>query len=130
VSTSLFHLDTRPNGSSIIAVHGLNPRSKPDDGHAWDTWRKPEGPSSRLWLRDDLPAKAPEARIFLYEYNSKLIYGGEKALFIQKADDFLEDIRIQRKKVNKLACMKYTFVDLSRFYIAPLSSSAIAWVVS
>lgn len=42
----------------------------------------------------------PEARIFLYVYNSKLIYGGEKELFIEKADDLLNDIRNQRKKVR------------------------------
>ena len=82
-------------------VHGLNPRSKLDEEYAWDMWRKPEGPLGRLWLRDDLLAKALEARIFLYQYNSKLIYGGEKALFIQKADDLLEDIRIQWWKVRK-----------------------------
>lgn len=45
--------------SSIVAVHGLNPHSKPDEQHAWDTWRKPAGPAGRLWLRDDLPKVAP-----------------------------------------------------------------------
>jgi hypothetical protein len=83
----------------IIAVHGLNPWSKPEEEHAFDTWRKPVGPDGRLWLRDDLKDKAPEARVFLYQYDSKLIWGGDKAAFILKADEFLEAIRVQRRKV-------------------------------
>lgn len=88
-------------GADIIAVHGLNPRSIPDTDHAWDTWRKPSGEKGRLWLRDDLPKYAPYARIFLYQYNSKLVYGGDKARFIDKANDLLEALRIERKKDEK-----------------------------
>lgn len=80
-------------------MHGLNPRSVPEADHAWDTWRKPSGDNGRLWLREDLPKYAPHARIFLYQYNSKLVYGGDKARFIDKANDLLEDLRIERKKV-------------------------------
>ena len=80
-------------------MHGLNPRSVPEADHAWDTWRKPSGDKGRLWLRDDLPKYAPYARIFLYQYNSKLVYGGDKARFIDKANDLLEALRIERKKV-------------------------------
>ena len=61
--------------SSIIVVHGLNPRSKKDTAHAWDTWCTPPGPQGRLWLRDDLPQYVPESRIFLYEYNSTVRMG-------------------------------------------------------
>lgn len=85
--------------SSIVAVHGLNPHSKSDEEHAWDTWRKPAGPAGRLWLRDDLPKVAPRSRIFLYEYNSTLVYGGDKGRFIDKANDLLEALRAERKKV-------------------------------
>lgn len=81
-------------------MHGLNPRSSSDAQHAWDTWRKPDGESGRLWLRDDLPKYTPKARIFLYEYNSKLIYGGDKARFIDKANALLEAVHLERKKVN------------------------------
>jgi hypothetical protein len=83
--------------SSIIAVHGLNPRSKNDIDHAWDTWRTPSGPQGRLWLRDDLPQHVPETRIFLYEYNSTAVYGKDKDTFIGKANELLEAIRIERR---------------------------------
>ena len=80
-------------------MHGLNPRSVPEADHAWDTWRKPSGDKGRLGLREELPKFAPYARIFLYQYNSKLVYGGDKARFIDKANDLLEALRIERKKV-------------------------------
>jgi triacylglycerol esterase/lipase EstA (alpha/beta hydrolase family) len=82
--------------SSIVAVHGLNPRSKNDRDHAWDTWRKPSGFRGRLWLRDDLPQHVPETRIFLYEYNSTAVYGKDRDTFIGKANELLEAIRIER----------------------------------
>ena len=82
--------------SRIIAVHGLNPRSKNDRDHAWDTWRKPPGPQGRLWLRDDLPRHVPETRIFLYGYNSTAVYGKDRDTFIGKANELLEAIRIER----------------------------------
>jgi hypothetical protein len=81
---------------SIIAVHGLNPRSKKDADHAWDTWRTPAGPQGRLWPRDDLPQHIPESRIFLYEYNSTAVYGKDRSTFIDKANDLLEAIRTER----------------------------------
>ncbi|KAI0448300.1 hypothetical protein F5B21DRAFT_155524 [Xylaria acuta] len=81
----------------IIAVHGLNPRSKADDEHAWDTWRTPAGPKGRLWLRDDLPRHLPDARIFLYQYNSTAVYGKDRSTFVDKANAFLESIRLKRK---------------------------------
>src|SRR5436190_22233001 len=83
---------------SIIAVHGLNPRSKKDADHAWDTWRTPAGPQGRLWLRDDLPQHVPESRIFLYEYNSTAVYGKDRDTFIGKANELLEAIRIERRR--------------------------------
>jgi triacylglycerol esterase/lipase EstA (alpha/beta hydrolase family) len=81
---------------SIIAVHGLNPRSKNDADHAWDTWRTPAGPDGRLWLRDDLPQYVPESRIFLYQYNSTAVYGKDVSTFIDKASELLEAIRVER----------------------------------
>ncbi|CAM1505036.1 Fc.00g106730.m01.CDS01 [Cosmosporella sp. VM-42] len=85
----------------IIAVHGLNPKSKVDSDHAWDTWRTPAGEDGRLWLRDDLPKFLPDARIFLYEYDSTLAYGKDRSTFIDKANMFLEAIRIRRKGVEQ-----------------------------
>lgn len=77
-------------------MHGLNPRSKNDADHARDTWQKPTGPQGHLWLRDDLPKQLPEARIFLYEYNSTAVFGKDKSTFIDKANELLEAIRIKR----------------------------------
>lgn len=84
----------------IIAVHGLNPRSKDDAAHAWDTWRTPSGPQGRLWLRDDLPPSVPESRIFLYQYNSTAVYGKDRSTFIDKANELLEAIRMERDDVE------------------------------
>lgn len=78
---------------SIIAVHGLNPRSKDDARHAWDTW---SGSNGSLCLRDDLPKSLPESRIFLYEYNATAIYGRDRSTFLDKASELLEAIRIER----------------------------------
>ena len=58
----------------------------------WSFWR--------LWLRDDLAKHTPESRIFIYEYNSSYIFGGEKARFIDKADELLEDLRLERRAVS------------------------------
>ena len=57
------------------------------------------GAAGRLWLRDDLPMVAPRSRVFLYQYNSTLVYGGDKGRFIDKANDLLEALRAERKKV-------------------------------
>jgi triacylglycerol esterase/lipase EstA (alpha/beta hydrolase family) len=49
-----------------------------------------------LWLRDDLPQYTPDARIFLYEYNSTAVYGQDRSTFIDKANELLEAIRAER----------------------------------
>jgi len=86
--------------ATIIAVYGLNPRSKNDTDHAWDTWRTPSGPQERLWLRDDLPQYIAESRIFLYGYNSTAVYGQDRDTFIGKANELLKAIRIERDEVE------------------------------
>lgn len=78
-------------------MHGLNPRSKNDADHAWDTWRTPPGPTGRLWLRDDLPQHVPGSRIFLYQYNATAVYGRDRDTFIGKANELLEAIRVERE---------------------------------
>ncbi|KAK5652162.1 hypothetical protein OQA88_10804 [Cercophora sp. LCS_1] len=87
-----------PAKVDIFAVHGLNPRSKKDADHAWDTWRTPAGPRGRLWLRDDLPQHIPSSRIFLYQYNSTAVYGRDRTTFVDKANDLLEAIRAEREE--------------------------------
>ncbi|KAH9204094.1 hypothetical protein DL95DRAFT_398802, partial [Leptodontidium sp. 2 PMI_412] len=84
----------------IVAVHGLNPKSKSQREHALDTWRTPAGDEGRLWLRDDLPTTLPTARIFLYEYDSTVVYGQDYRTFNDKANSLLEDIRLARDDEN------------------------------
>ena len=86
----------------IVAVHGLNPRGKHDDEHAFDTWRTPAGKDGRLWLQHDIPSDAPSARIFLYEYNSKMVYGGTKGDFVDTANQFLDALYHERKNVRPI----------------------------
>ncbi|CAG9943269.1 unnamed protein product [Clonostachys rosea f. rosea IK726] len=81
----------------IIAVHGLNPRNKKDEAHAWDTWRSAGG---RLWLRDDLPKMLSDARIFLYRYKATAVYGSDQGTFLDKADELLEAIRAERDDIQ------------------------------
>ena len=86
--------------SSIVAVHGLNPRGKPTSEHATDTWTQPKGKDGYLWLRDELPKTCPQARVFLYEYNSSLVFRQTKESFVLKANDLLDALRSKRKHVN------------------------------
>lgn len=84
----------------MVAVHGLNPRSKKAADHAWDTWRTPPGPDGHLWLRDDLPQYIPDSRIFLYEYDATVVYGKDRDTFIGRANGLLEAIRIKRDETE------------------------------
>lgn len=45
-----------------------------------------------------MPETAPEARIFLYEYDSTAVYSKDQSSFSEKANDLLEEIRIARRK--------------------------------
>ena len=90
---------TKFNPLSIVAVHGLNPFNNPD--HAFDTWRKPKGNDGKLWLRDYLPKDVPNARIFLYKYNSNPVFGATKERFVHQANDLLEGIHIERIEVRR-----------------------------
>ncbi|KAF4456852.1 Ankyrin repeats (3 copies) family protein [Fusarium austroafricanum] len=87
--------------ADIIAVHGLNPRSKNETNHVWDTWRTPAGPEGKLWLRDDLPKLVPNARVFVYEYDSTVVYGTNNFTFVDKANSLLEAIRIKQMGQGK-----------------------------
>lgn len=77
-------------------MHGLNPRSKSEADHAWDTWRTPSGSEGHLWLREDLPALVPGARIFLYQYDAAAAYGTDKGNFHDKASSLLEAVDVKR----------------------------------
>ncbi|PKY00736.1 lipa and NB-ARC domain protein [Aspergillus campestris IBT 28561] len=60
---------TPPENSKIdfIFVHGLNPRGRND--HPFETWTHPNG---TFWPRDFLPLDVPQARVFVYGYNSNI----------------------------------------------------------
>lgn len=71
----------------------MNPKSKDDEAHALDTWTE----NGRLWPKDDLPKRLPDARISLYTYNSSAVYGGSQATFADKANELLETIKCDRE---------------------------------
>ncbi|KAH6673516.1 hypothetical protein B0J14DRAFT_50153 [Halenospora varia] len=78
----------------IILVHGLNPKNKDGEEHAFNTWK---GKNGRLWPRDDLPKKIPDSRISLYIYDSSAVYGSSQSTFMDKAYELLESIRCSRE---------------------------------
>lgn len=62
--------------------------------HANNTWREPR--SGRLWLKDDLPAVTPLARIFAYEYDASAVFGEDQETFVKGATRLLDDLRMKR----------------------------------
>jgi hypothetical protein len=77
----------------VVAIHGLNPFNQQD--HELRTWEK----NGNLWLRDEFKNVFPRARILLYGYNSSPAFGSNKERFIYEANELLERLRIQRRKV-------------------------------
>lgn len=77
--------------SSIVAVHGLNPKDK--TFHAEDTWSC-EG---KLWLRDFLPDKLPRARILLFGYNSNVGFESSAAGVREQALNLLNRLWLLRQ---------------------------------
>ncbi|BCS00763.1 uncharacterized protein AKAW2_51104S [Aspergillus luchuensis] len=76
----------------IVAVHGLNPKSKKN--HAEKTWES----NGKLWLRDFLPKQLPRARIFLFSYNSKVAIQSSAAGVREQAHVLLDRLRLEREK--------------------------------
>ncbi|KAE8153121.1 lipa and NB-ARC domain protein [Aspergillus avenaceus] len=58
---------SEPPKIDFVFVHGLNPRGRVD--HAFETWTHQNG---TFWPRDYLPQDIPQARIFVYGYNSNV----------------------------------------------------------
>ncbi|GKZ29449.1 hypothetical protein AbraIFM66950_004857 [Aspergillus brasiliensis] len=75
----------------IVAVHGLNPKSKKN--HAEKTWES----NGKLWLRDFLPKQLPRARIFLFSYNSKVAIQSSAAGVREQAHVLLDRLRLERE---------------------------------
>lgn len=79
---------------SVVAVHGLNPKGSKN--HAMDTWQDKK--TKNIWLRDRIPLRQPKARIFLYKYNSSPVFGTNETRFIHEANQFLECLRLKRRR--------------------------------
>jgi hypothetical protein len=77
--------------SSLVFVHGLNPFSNPN--HAFDTWKHENG---KFWPYDFLPQDIPEARIWVYGYNSNIAKDVSEARIKDHANVLLD--RLQRKR--------------------------------
>ncbi|PYI10351.1 kinesin [Aspergillus sclerotiicarbonarius CBS 121057] len=86
----ILSLGSDPN-IDIVAVHGLNPKSKKN--HAEKTWET----NGKLWLRDFLPRQLPRARIFLFSYNSKVAIQSSAAGVREQAHVLLDRLRLERE---------------------------------
>lgn len=78
-------------GSSIIAIHGLNPLG--DNNHSENTWTADQ----KLWLRDFLPLKLPKARVMLFGYNANVTFNPVDLRVRDHAMKLLEILHIQRE---------------------------------
>ena len=77
-----------------MAVHGLNPLDK--RCHAEATWTV----GDKMWLRDFLPERIPEARILLFGYNSNVAFQTASSGVREQAENLLN----QLEKV-RVVCM-------------------------
>ncbi|KAI2633761.1 hypothetical protein GGS26DRAFT_554645 [Hypomontagnella submonticulosa] len=74
----------------IVVVHGLNPVDK--QSHAEATWTS----GDKLWLRDFLPKRAPNARILLFGYNSNVAFQTATAGVREQAENLLNRLKEAR----------------------------------
>ena len=77
-----------------MAIHGLNPINK--KFHAEATWT---ADNKKLWLRDFLPYRLPNARILLFGYNSNVAIETSAAGVNEQAINLLNRFSAQRKHV-------------------------------
>lgn len=78
-------------------MHGLNPFS--NINHAYDTWTHSNG---TFWPYQFLPQEIPEARIWVYGYNSNVAKEVSEARIKDHADVLLD--RLQRKRKEGRVC--------------------------
>lgn len=78
---------------SIVAVHGLSPLKNPN--HAEDTWTAKS--NGKMWLRDFLPHKTPNCRIFLFGYNSNAALSTSTAGVQDQAETLFSRLIWERK---------------------------------
>ncbi|KAF6221633.1 hypothetical protein HO133_001599 [Letharia lupina] len=100
----------------VVAIHGLNPIGS--ETHAIDTWQDKK--SGNLWLRDRIPREQPNARVFLYKYNSSPVFGHS-----------LGGILIKQAMVNALANPIYRDIQEATyglvFFGTPHGGSGDGW---
>ena len=76
---------------SLVFVHGLNPFSA--QNHAYDTWTHQNG---KCWPYHFLPEDIPEARVWVFGYNSNVAKEVSEARIKDHANVLLD--RLQRKR--------------------------------
>jgi triacylglycerol esterase/lipase EstA (alpha/beta hydrolase family) len=79
---------------SIVAVHGLNPTNK--EFHAEHTWTA----GDKLWLRDFLPSKLPQAHVLLFGYNSSVAFETSIAGVREQAANLLNRLTLKRENAE------------------------------
>ncbi|KAI0121807.1 hypothetical protein F4814DRAFT_406604 [Daldinia grandis] len=78
----------------IVAVHGLNPLDKAL--HAELTWTA----GDRMWLKDFLPKRVPNARILLFGYNANVAFQTAAAGVREQAENLLNQLEAARATYN------------------------------
>lgn len=72
---------------SIISIVGLA-------GHGFGSWKARARPD--MWLRDFLPAAAPDARIMTYGYDTELPGSQSEKSIIELSRNLLESVKTSR----------------------------------
>ena len=75
-------------------MHGLNPTNA--EFHAEATWTA----GDKLWLKDFLPRQLPNARIFLFGYNSNVAFETSIAGVREQATNLLNRLWLKRKDIT------------------------------
>lgn len=77
-------------------MHGLNPKN--NKSHAKDTWTAGEKADQKLWLRDFLAPKRPEARVLLFGYDSDVTSNTNTMHIGDHATNLLNRLDHKRRK--------------------------------
>ena len=59
------------------------------------TWTSEK--TDKLWLRDFLPSKAPHARVFVFGYNSNVVFETSTAGLSEQAENLLNLVSLERR---------------------------------
>ncbi|PMD25421.1 hypothetical protein NA56DRAFT_435063 [Hyaloscypha hepaticicola] len=78
----------------FVFVHGLNPRGRRN--HAYETWTYAEGRAP--WPYELLPQDFPNARIWIFGYNSNVTSGGSGANISDHANSLLNVLQRMREE--------------------------------